>query len=653
MRIPESLSSLVDSGIIEAVLRPLMSGKEAQIYLLRSGGELRVAKVYKAAQDRSFRQRAEYTEGRTVRNTRDQRAMSKRTRHGREQDEIAWRATEVDMIYRLHAAGVRVPTPYHFIDGVFIMELIVDSDGDPASRLGDVELDRESALVIYDQLLRYVVQMLCADVVHGDLSDFNVLLAPEGPVIIDFPQAVNAAGNQNARKLLVRDVDNLHRFLARYVPEKKALPYAEEMWQLYQRGELTPDVRLTGRYRAAEHKVDTGLVLDLIADAERDERRRRSSLGLSMRGASAAESTRTPERQPDTPRGQPSRGGQEQRRPDARQGQPARAQNPVEQRQPQRDSRQPARTPNGVEQHRRPPQPARAAHPNQGRPPQRDSRQAVRAPTIVEHQRRQPIPARGQAPVEQRAPQRDSRAANPAQHQRAPERDSRQGQPSRAVEHRPPQRDSRTANGVEHQRAPERDSRQGQPSRGVEHRAPQRDSRAPTVVEHERAPERDSRQGQPSRGVEHRPPQRDSRAANVVAHERAPQRDARAPQRDGRQGQPSHAQNPVELRAPQRDSRAANVADHERAPQRDSRQGQASRADGVGEPSHRGARQPARAANVVEQPRSKSDSRQPQPSHGQNLGQNRAQTPPIDPPRTTTTSPLPAAGPRRSQSHGD
>jgi RIO kinase 1 len=381
MRIPESITSLVEAGIIEEVLRPLMSGKEAQIYLLRSAGELRVAKVYKAAQDRSFRKRAEYTEGRTVRNSRDQRAMSKRTRHGREQDEIAWRATEVDMIYRLHAAGVRVPTPYHFIDGVLVMELIVDRHGDPASRLGDVDLDRETALSIYDQLLRNVVRMLCADVVHGDLSEYNVLMGPDGPVIIDFPQAVNAAGNQNARKLLLRDVDNLHRFVARFAPERKPLPLAEEMWSLYERGELTPDVRLTGRYRAAETKVDTSLVLDLIADAERDERRRRSAMGLSMRGAGDAASARTPER------------GQAHR-PDPRQPQPSRASKPRDHRQPQRDARQPlpVRGPNVEYRHAKPDprQPQRASAQNVGQNPGRtppiDPKRAAAT---------QPLPAAG------------------------------------------------------------------------------------------------------------------------------------------------------------------------------------------------------------------------------------------------------------------
>jgi RIO kinase 1 len=285
MRMPDTLASLADYGIIEAVLRPLMSGKEAQIFLVRSGGEHRVAKVYKEAQNRTFKHRAEYVEGRKVRNSRDQRAMGKGSRHGRAQAEAAWRTTEVEVIYRLRDAGVRVPTPYHFIDGVLVMEMITDEHGDPAPRLGDVALDLDAAQAVFDRLLAQVVRMLVAGVVHGDLSDFNVLMGVDGPVIIDFPQAVDASSNQNARKLLIRDVDNLHRFMARHAPERKAPPYAQEMWALYERGELTPDTKLTGRHQATERKATTDAVLGLIGDAARDERRRRESLGLSMRGA--------------------------------------------------------------------------------------------------------------------------------------------------------------------------------------------------------------------------------------------------------------------------------------------------------------------------------------------------------------------------------
>ena len=288
MRIPECLVSLADQGIIQEVVRPLMSGKEAEVFLVVSGGELRVAKVYKEAQNRSFKNRAEYTEGRKVRNSRDQRAIGKRSRHGRAQDEAAWRSTEVDMIYRLRDAGVRVPTPHHFIEGVLIMEMVTDAEGNPAPRLGELRLEPDEARRVFDQLVAEVVRMLCAGVVHGDLSDFNVLMGVNGPVVIDFPQAVDASSNQNARTLLLRDVGNLHRYLGRFVPGYRPRPLAEEMWALYASSMLTPETRLRGEFRSSQRRADTDAVLELIGDANYDERRRRETKGLSMRGAPAA-----------------------------------------------------------------------------------------------------------------------------------------------------------------------------------------------------------------------------------------------------------------------------------------------------------------------------------------------------------------------------
>jgi RIO kinase 1 len=271
MRVPDSLAPLFDYGIVEEVVRPLMSGKEAQVYVVVSGGKYCVAKVYKEAQNRTFKHRAEYTEGRKVRNSRDQRAMEKRTKHGRAQDEAAWRSTEVDMIRRLHAAGVRVPEPQHFIDGVLIMELITDADGNPAPRLADLVFEPAGAQAMYERLIREVLRMLSAGVVHGDFSDFNVLVGAEGPVIIDFPQSVDTAQNNSARTLLIRDVENMHRFLRRFVPNARRLPYAEEMWELFQQNALTPETRLTGRYRPSERRANTRAVLDLIEDANYDE----------------------------------------------------------------------------------------------------------------------------------------------------------------------------------------------------------------------------------------------------------------------------------------------------------------------------------------------------------------------------------------------
>jgi RIO kinase 1 len=279
MKTPESLVTLVDCGILQEVVRPLMSGKEAQIYVVVAEGRECVAKVYKEATQRTFKHRAAYTEGRRTRNSRDQRAIQKRSRHGKTQDESGWRTTEVDMIYRLRDAGVRVPAPLNFVDGVLVMELIQDADGNPAPRLGDLRFEASEAREIYQQLLREVTRMLCAGVIHGDLSDFNVLLGADGPVVIDFPQSLEAARNQNARKFLLRDVENLHRFVERYSSGAPTLAYGEEMWALYETNRLEPDTELRGDYRAPEHEADTEEVLALIEDADRDEEARREARG--------------------------------------------------------------------------------------------------------------------------------------------------------------------------------------------------------------------------------------------------------------------------------------------------------------------------------------------------------------------------------------
>jgi RIO kinase 1 len=279
MKTPESLLNAVDCGIIEEVVRPLMSGKEAQVYVVVAGGDECVAKVYKEASQRTFKHRAQYTEGRRTRNTRDQRAMSKRSQHGRSQDEAGWRSTEAHMIRRLRDAGVRVPELMNFVDGVLVMELVQDAEGDPAPRLGDLSFTASEARKIYEQLLREVSRMLCAGVIHGDLSEFNVLMGAHGPVLIDFPQSVGAASNQSARNFLLRDVENLHRFVERYSPDPSRRAYAEEMWSLYEAGRLEPDTELRGDYRAPEGKADTEDVLALIEDADREEYERREARG--------------------------------------------------------------------------------------------------------------------------------------------------------------------------------------------------------------------------------------------------------------------------------------------------------------------------------------------------------------------------------------
>jgi RIO kinase 1 len=280
MRIPDALVPLAELGVIDEVVRPLMSGKEAQVFLVSAGGELRVAKVYKESTERSFQNRADYTEGRRTRNTRDQRAMDKRSRFGRDKVEAAWRTAEVDAIYRLTAAGVRVPHPFDYVEGVLVMELISDDSGNPAPRLCDVSFTSDEADAIFSQLIGDVVRMLCAGLVHGDLSDFNVLMGRDGPVLIDFPQAIDPAHNRNARKLLVRDVDNLTRFLGRFAPHLTGRPFGAEMWDLYERGLLKPDSVLTGHFKSSTKKADTWSLLAEIEELERESLARREALGL-------------------------------------------------------------------------------------------------------------------------------------------------------------------------------------------------------------------------------------------------------------------------------------------------------------------------------------------------------------------------------------
>lgn len=270
MRIPPRLVPLIEHGVIESVVRPLLSGKEAQVYLVESGGELRAAKVYKSMQERSFRNRASYTEGRQVRNSRDQRAMGKRSRYGREQEEAVWSSLEVDMIYKLEAAGVRVPKPFAFIDGVLVMECIADGDGEPAPRISDCLLDKEQGIAMCDKILAQVVKMLCAGVVHADLSVFNVLFEEAGPVIIDFPQSIDAARNPHARAILLRDVANITSYFRHGRPPHE-LRYGYEMWDLYERGQLTPDSVLTGLFEIPEHAVDPDILLLEMAQIEEDE----------------------------------------------------------------------------------------------------------------------------------------------------------------------------------------------------------------------------------------------------------------------------------------------------------------------------------------------------------------------------------------------
>ncbi len=274
MKPPKRLQTLIDEGLIDTVVRQLMSGKEAMVYVVRCGDDTRCAKVYKEATQRSFRQAVDYTENRKVKNTRQARAMAKGTRFGREAQEAAWQSAEVDALYRLARAGVRVPKPHNFFEGVLLMELVTDEHGDAAPRLNDVALTPEQARSHHAALLIEVVRMLCAGIVHGDLSEFNILLGAGGPVIIDLPQAVDAAGNNHAQRMLLRDVANLAGFFGRFAPELLATQYGAEIWALYTRGVLEPETPLTGRFEGGLAPVDVAAVLRVVDDARAEEKAR-------------------------------------------------------------------------------------------------------------------------------------------------------------------------------------------------------------------------------------------------------------------------------------------------------------------------------------------------------------------------------------------
>ncbi len=274
MKTPQRLAPLVEDGLIDDVVRQLMSGKEATVYVVRCGDEVRCAKVYKEANKRSFRQSVDYTEGRKVKNSRQGRAMAKGSKFGRESQEAAWQSAEVDALYRLANAGVRVPEPYNFYEGVLLMELVVDANGNAAPRLNDITLSADEARVHHQSLIKQVVRMLCAGIVHGDLSEFNILMSADGPVIIDLPQAVDAAGNNNARTLLERDVSNLSDYFGRFAPELLTTEYGKEIWALYAHGDLTLDTQLTGRFRHTNKPVDLKSVMREIDDIKKAEEMR-------------------------------------------------------------------------------------------------------------------------------------------------------------------------------------------------------------------------------------------------------------------------------------------------------------------------------------------------------------------------------------------
>lgn len=271
MKIPDKMIPLVEEGLIDDVVLQLMSGKEASVYVVHSQGELRCAKVYKDVNNRNFKHNSSYTEGRKTRNSRHSRAMGKNSRFGRKEAEDAWQNAEVTALCSLAAEGVRVPKVYGFFDGVLIMELVVDEDGSPAPRLHDVEFTPELAVLYHNEMIREIVRMLCAGTIHGDLSEYNVLFGTTGPVIIDLPQAVNAAANNNAAKMLERDVRNMANYFGQYAPELLDTHYGKEIWEIYKKGTLTPDTVLTGRPTVNNKRVDVKSVLQVIDDAREEE----------------------------------------------------------------------------------------------------------------------------------------------------------------------------------------------------------------------------------------------------------------------------------------------------------------------------------------------------------------------------------------------
>ena len=279
MKAPKRLQALIEEGLIDTVVRQLMSGKEATVFVVRIGDDTRCAKVYKEATNRSFRQAVDYTENRKVKNSRQARAMAKGTKFGREAQEAAWQSAEVDALYRLAAAGVRVPKPYNFFEGVLLMELVTDAQGDAAPRLNDVQFTAEAARKHHATLLVEVVRMLCAGVVHGDLSEFNILLGhhdgQDSPVIIDLPQAIDAAGNNHAQRMLLRDVANLRDFFGQFAPDLLTSDFGPEIWDLYVRGVLDPEVKLSGKFARSVKAADVGGVLREIDDARAEDAARR------------------------------------------------------------------------------------------------------------------------------------------------------------------------------------------------------------------------------------------------------------------------------------------------------------------------------------------------------------------------------------------
>ncbi len=276
MRIPKRLEPLLEVGLITCVVRKFMCGKLAMVFVVRCGEDepARGAKVYTEANKRAFRQAVDYTENRKTKNSRQARAMAKGTKFGRQSQEAAWQSAEVDALYRLADAGVRVPKPYNFHEGVLLMELVTDADGNAAPRLNDVQFAPEIAVKYHAALIGEVVRMLCAGIIHGDLSEFNILVGADGPVIIDLPQAVDAAGNNHAEAMLERDVGNLRNYFGQFEPALLKTAYGAEIWAHYKAGKLTNETALTGQFKRSHKKVDMEGMLREIEDVQLEEKAR-------------------------------------------------------------------------------------------------------------------------------------------------------------------------------------------------------------------------------------------------------------------------------------------------------------------------------------------------------------------------------------------
>ncbi len=392
------LDSLVSEGILDDVLGRLKSGKEAEVFRVLYRGEVIAAKVYKDRQQRSFQHNADYKEGRGVRNTRTARAMAKGSRFGRTQDEDAWKVAEARCLHRLHAAGVRVPTPVMFYEGVLLMELVADGEGEVAPRLIDVDFTAEAARALYEDLRGQIVRMLCCDIIHGDLSPYNVLLGADGPTIIDFPQAVAAAQNSQSANFFRRDFECIREFCLRFDPALRAhAGDVRDIWRAYERRDLTPDYVPVPAPRQPERPPQA-------PQPQRPQQPQRAQ----QPQRTAPPQDRAP--QPSRPAPPQDRAPQPQRAPQSqpyeRAPQPQRA----PQAQPYERAPQPQRAPQS-QPYDRPPQAQRT-------PPRTQAAQPQRAPQPPRAQppSPQPQPQRAHPPVEARTeppPRRARQSAAP------------------------------------------------------------------------------------------------------------------------------------------------------------------------------------------------------------------------------------------------